>query len=131
MQLMVETSSIVGPAWSVPQDLTLVDTSGNEFVFTNLINLGPSKPYWTNSNSYIGSFSSGDTINFTLGVNNATSITIQPANAGESAISWLTVSGNSIVGTAPQNSSPSRYEIKVTASNGSVDITKNYWLLVI
>ena len=131
MQLMIETTRVVGPLWSYPQDLTLVDTSGNEFVFTNLINFGQSKPYWTDSNSYIGSFSGGDTINFTLGVNNATSITIQPANAGESAISWLTVSGNTIVGTAPQNSSPSRYEIKVTADNGSVDITKNYWLLVI
>lgn len=131
MQLMIETTRVVGPLWSYPQDLTLVDTSGNEFVFTNLINFGQAKPYWTNSNSYIGSFSGGDTINFTLGVNNATSITIQPANAGESAISWLTVSGNNIVGTAPQNSSPSRYEIKVTAGNGSVDITKNYWLLVI
>ena len=131
MQLMIETSRVVGPLWSYPQDLTLVDTSGNEFVFTNLINYGAAKPYWLDSNSYIGSFSGGDTINFTLSVNNATSITIQPANAGESAISWLTVSGNSIVGTAPQNSSPSRYEIKVTAGNGSVDITKNYWLLVI
>jgi hypothetical protein len=131
MQLMIETTRVVGPLWSYPQDLTLVDTSGNEFVFTNLINFGQAKPYWTNSNSYIGSFSGGDTINFTLGVNNATSIIIQPANAGESAISWLSVSGNNIVGTAPQNSSPSRYEIKVTAGNGSVDITKNYWLLVI
>ena len=131
MQLMIETARVVGPLWSYPQDLTLVDTSGNEFVFTNLINFGQAKPYWTNSNSYIGSFSGGDTINFTLGVNNATSIIIQPANAGESAISWLSVSGNKIVGTAPQNSSPSRYEIKVTAGNGSVDITKNYWLLVI
>lgn len=131
MQLMIETSRVVGPLWSYPQDLTLVDTSGNEFVFTNLINIGPSNPYWSKSNSYIGSFRGGDTINFTLSVNNATSITIQPANAGESAIGWLTVSGTSIVGTAPQNSSPSRYEIKVTAGNGSVDITKNYWLLVI
>ncbi len=131
MQLMIETSRVVGPLWSYPQDLTLVDTSGNEFVFTNLINFGQAKPYWTESNSYIGSFSGGDTINFTLGVNNATSIIIQPANAGESAISWLSVSGTTIVGTAPQNSSPSRYEIKVTAGNGSVDITKNYWLLVI
>lgn len=131
MQLMIETSRVAGPLWSYPQDLTLVDTSGNEFVFTNLINFGQAKPYWTESNSYIGSFSGGDTINFTLGVNNATSIIIQPANAGESAISWLSVSGTTIVGTAPQNSSPSRYEIKVTAGNGSVDITKNYWLLVI
>lgn len=131
MQLMVETSQVGGPLWNSPQDLTLVDTSGNEFVFTNLINFGQSKPYWTDSNSYIGSFSGGDTVNFLLGVNNATSITIDPAYAGESAISWLSISGNSIVGTAPQNSSPSRYEFKITASNGSVNITKNYWLLVI
>ncbi len=131
MQLMVETSQVGGPLWNTPQDLTLVDTSGNEFVFTNLINFGASKPYWTDSNSYIGSFSGGDTVNFTLGVNNATSITIDPAYAGESAIPWLSISGNSIVGTAPQNSSPSRYELKITASNGSVNITKNYWLLVI
>jgi hypothetical protein len=131
MQLMIETSRVTGPVWASPQDLTLIDTSGNEFVFANLINYGVTKPYWTNSNSYIGSFSGGDTINFTLSINNAISITIQPANAGESAISWLTVSGNSIVGTAPRNSSPSRYEIKVIAGNGSVDITKNYWLLVI
>jgi hypothetical protein len=131
LQLMIETSNIVGPLWSSCQDLTLVDTSGNEFVFTNLINVGTSKPYWTDSNSYIGSFSGGDTINFALGVNNATSITLSPAYAGETAITWLSVSGSSIVGTAPQNSSPSRYEIQVTASNSSVDITKNYWLLVI
>lgn len=131
MQLMIETSSMTGPTWSSPQNLTLIDTSGNEFVFTNLINFGQSKPYWTNSNSYIGSFRGGDTINFTLGVNNAASITIQSANAGESAIGWLTVSGISIVGVAPQNSSPSRYEIKVTVSNGIVDITKNFWILVI
>jgi hypothetical protein len=131
MQLMIETNRIAGPLWSYPQDLILVDTSGNEFVFTNLINYGLSKPYWTDSNSYIGSFSGGNTINFTLGVDNATSITLSPAYAGETAISWLSVSGSSIVGTAPQNSSPSRYEIKVIASNGSVDITKNYWLLVI
>jgi len=49
LQLMIETSNIVGPLWSSCQDLTLVDTSGNEFVFTNLINVGTSKPYWTDS----------------------------------------------------------------------------------
>ncbi|CAB4241487.1 hypothetical protein UFOVP71_25 [uncultured Caudovirales phage] len=131
MQLMIEINQMSNVRWQQPQDLTLVDTSGNEFTFSNLIFYGESKPYWTNSNSYIGSFSGGDTINFTLGVNNATSITIDPAYAGESALPWLSISGNSIVGTAPQNSSPSRYELKVTASNGSVYITKNYWLLVI
>jgi hypothetical protein len=131
MQLMIETSLMGSAEWQTPRNLTLVDTSGNEFVFTNLINYGVSKPYWTKSNSYIGTFSGGDTINFTLGVNNAVSITIDPAYAGESAIGWLSISGNSIVGTAPQNSSPTRYELSVTASNGSVYITKNFWLLVI
>lgn len=131
IQLMIETSQMNSAFWQTPKDLTLVDTNGNEFVFENLINYGASRPYWTDSNSYIGSFQGGDAVNFQLAVNNAVSISISPAYAGESAISWLTVSGSGIVGTAPQNSSPSRYEIKVTASNGSVDITKNYWLLVI
>lgn len=131
LQLMVETSQITGSLWTTPQDLTLVDVSGNEYVYKNLINYGASKPNFTDSTSYIGRFRRGDSINFVLGVNNTTSITIRPANAGESAISWLTVSGTSIVGTAPNNSSPSRYEITVVASNGFVDITKNYWLLVI
>lgn len=131
LQLMVETSQITGSLWTTPQDLTLVDVSGNEYVYKNLINYGASKPQFTDSTSYIGRFRAGDSINFILGVNNTTSITIQPANAGETAISWLTVSGTSIVGTAPNNSSPSRYEITVVASNGLVDITKNYWLLVI
>jgi hypothetical protein len=131
LQLMIETSRISGPFWSNPQDLTLIDTSGNEYTYTNLINFGSTKPQWTDSNTYIGRFMGGDSINFELAVNNATSITISPAYAGESPVSWLTVSGSSIVGTAPNNSTPSRYEITVTASNGSVDITKNYWLLVI
>jgi hypothetical protein len=131
LQLMVETSQITGSLWNTPQDLTLVDVSGNEYVYKNLINYGASKPKFTNSTSYIGRFRAGDSINFVLGVNNTTSITIQPANAGESAISWLSVSGTNIVGTAPNNSSPSRYEITVVASDGLVNITKNYWLLVI
>jgi len=131
MQLMVETSRAIGPLWNNPQDLTLIDTSGNEFVFPNMIYCGNAVPYWTDSGNYIGSFSAGDTINFTLGVNNATDVIIEPAYAGETSLPWLSVSGNNIVGTAPQNSTPSRYEVKVTASNGSVYITKNYWLLVI
>ena len=131
LQLMIETSRMSDIAWSVPRDLTLVDTNGNEYTFKNLINYGQSKPYWTNSNSYIGSFQAGDSINFELAVNNATSFTIDPAYVGESALTWLSVSGNSIVGTAPNNSSPSRYDFIVTASNGSVNITKNYWILVI
>ena len=131
LQLMIETSQVGGPLWNSPQDLTLIDNSGNEYTYKNLINYGSSRPQWTNSNSYIGRFRGGDSINFILGVNNGTSITISPAYAGESTISWLTISGNSIVGTAPINSSPSRYEITVIASNGIVDITKNYWLLVV
>jgi hypothetical protein len=131
LQLMVETSQVTGSLWNTAQDLTLVDTSGNEYVYKNLINYGSNKPQFTDSTSYIGRFRGGDSINFLLGVNNATSINIQPANAGESAISWLSVSGTSIVGTAPNNSSPSRYEITIVASDGLINITKNYWLLVI
>jgi len=117
--------------WQQSQDLTIVDTSGNEFVFPGLIKVGTNQPHWTDSTSYIGTFSGGDSIIFPIGVNNATNFTIDPAYDGEAAISWLSVSGGNIVGTAPQNSSPSRYEIKVTASDSSVYITKNYWLLVI
>ena len=131
LQLMIETSQITGSLWNTPQDLTLVDVSGNEYVYKNLINYGASKPKFTDSTLYIGRFRGGDSINFPIGVNNTTSIIIQPANAGESAISWLSVSGTSIVGTAPNNSNPSRYEITVVASDGLVNITKNYWLLVI
>lgn len=131
LQLMVETSQVVGSLWTTAQDLTLIDVSGNEYVYKNLINYGASKPKFTDSTSYIGRFRAGDSINFLIGVNNTTSINVQPANAGESAISWLSASGNSIVGTAPNNSSPSRYEITVVASDGLVNITKNYWLLVI
>jgi hypothetical protein len=131
LQLMVETSQVTGSLWNTAQDLTLVDTSGNEYVYKNLINYGSNKPQFTDSTSYIGRFRGGDSINFLLGVNNTTSINILPANAGESAISWLSVSGTSIVGTAPNNSSPSRYEITIVASDGLINITKNYWLLVI
>ena len=131
MQLMIETATVSGSFWNTPQDLTLIDTSANEFVFPGLIHYGASVPHWTDSNSYIGTFSNGDAINFLLEVNNATSITIAPAHAGEASLGWLSISGSSIVGTAPNNSSPSRYEISVTASNGSVNITKNFWLLVI
>ncbi len=131
LQLMIETSQVTGSLWNTAQDLTLVDVSGNEYVYKNLINYGANKPKFTDSTTYIGRFRPGDSINFPIGVNNATSIIIQPANAGESAINWISVSGNSIVGTAPNNSSPSRYEITVVASDGLVEITKNYWLLVI
>jgi Putative Ig domain len=132
LQLMINTNQMADPFWSVPQNLTLVDTSGNEYTFKNLINYGASKPKFTDSTSYIGRFRPGDSINFPIMVNNSTSTSISPAYDGDAAISWLSVSStNSIVGTAPNNSSPSRYDFTVTASNGSVNITKNYWLLVI
>lgn len=131
LQVMVETSQAIGSTWNSPQDLTLIDTSGNEYVYRNLINYGTGKPRFLDSTSYIGRFRPGDSINFALAVNNTVNITLGPAYDGENPLSWLAVSGTSIVGTAPNNSSPSRYEIKVTISNGSVDITKNYWLLVI
>jgi len=129
LQLMVESSVSINTLQG--KDLTLVDTSGNEFRFPNLINYGTNVPYWTNSNSYIGTFSGGDAINYTLGVSNATNVTLTAANASEQSLSWLMVTGSNLTGTAPNNSSPSRYEITVTASNGSVNITKNFWLLVI
>jgi len=129
LQLMVENSVSINTLQG--KDLTLVDTSGNEFRFPNLINYGTNVPYWTNSNSYIGTFSGGDAINYTLGVSNATNVTLTAANASEQSLSWLMVTGSNLTGTAPNNSSPSRYEITVTASNGSVNITKNFWLLVI
>ena len=129
IQLMVENSISINTLQG--KDLTLVDTSGNEFRFPNLINYGTNVPYWTNSNSYIGTFSGGNAINYTLGVSNATNVTLTAANASEQSLSWLMVTGTNLTGTAPNNSSPSRYEITVTASNGSVNITKNFWLLVI
>ena len=131
MQIMIENSKMSDAFWTRPQDLTLIDTSGNEFVFASLINYGANVPYWTSSSDYIGTFYGGENIIFPLDVNNATSITIDPAYDGETALPWLSVSGSNIVGTAPRNSSPSRYEVKITASNGIVYITKNYWLLVV
>jgi Putative Ig domain len=133
LQVMVQSTQVGGPIWETPQDLTLIDTSGNEYVYKNLINYGAGKPQFLDSTTYIGRFRGGDSISFDLSINNATSITLGPAYAGETALSWLSISLNQtrIVGTAPNNSSPSRYEFTVTASNGVVDITKNYWLLVI
>jgi hypothetical protein len=129
LQLMVENTISINTLQG--KDLTLVDTSGNEFRFPNLINYGTNVPYWTNSNSYIGTFSGGNAINYTLGVSNATNVTLTAANVSEQSLPWLMVTGTNLTGTAPNNSSPSRYEIIVTASNGSVNITKNLWLLVI
>lgn len=131
IQLMIETSRMSGVLWLYPQDLTLIDSSGNEFSFKALINYGALRPHWKDSVAYIGTFSAGEAINFPIAVNNAVSITIGPAYAGESALTWLRVDGLSIKGTAPNNSSPTRYEITVTATNSGFNTTKNYWLLVI
>ena len=133
LQLMIETSKTSASNWTTPQDLILVDTNGNEYVYSNMIAALAEEvaPYWTDSISYIGTFGHGNPINFSLGISNATSIIIEPAYSGEASLPWLSISNNLLVGTAPTNSTPSRYEVKVVASNGSVNITKNYWLLVI
>ena len=126
LQLMIEYPFSTGQ-----YDLTLVDMSGNEIIYPGAIKFGSGVPQWTDTLTYIGNFSSGDSINFPVGVNNATSLSIDAAAAGDTVLSWLSVSGMSIVGTAPANSSPSRYEFKVIAANGLVQITRNYWLVVI
>jgi len=126
MQLMTKYSFSPGQ-----YDLTLVDTSQNEIVYPGAIVIGNSGPHWTNSTSYIGNFNGGDSINFTIGVNNAATITIGAAAPGDTIPSWLSVSGINLVGTAPINSSPTRYEFKVTATNGLVQISRNYWLVIV
>ena len=125
MQLMFEHSFTSGL-----YDLTLIDTSGNEIVYPNLIRIGGGAE-WTNSVQFIGSFSGGDPINFSVGVNSGSTLTLGAVASGETTPSWLSVSGLTIVGTAPVNSSPTRYEFKVTANNSSVNITRHYWLVVV
>ena len=125
MQLMFEHSFTSGQ-----YDLTLVDTAGNETVYPNLIRVGGGAE-WTNSVQFIGSFSGGDSINFAVGVNSGSTLTLGAVASGETVPTWLSVSGLNIVGTAPVNSSPTRYEFKVTATNGSVNITRHYWLVVV
>ena len=125
MQLMFEYSFAAGL-----YSLTLVDTNGNETVYPNIIRIGGGAE-WTDSVQFIGSFSGGDAINFAVGVNSGSTLTLGAAAPGETAPTWLSVSGLNIVGTAPVNSSPTRYEFKVTATNGAVNITRNYWLVVV
>ena len=125
MQLMFEHSFTSGL-----YDLTLIDTSGNETVYPNLIRIGGGAE-WTDSVQFIGSFSGGDPINFSVGVNSGSTLTLGAVASGETTPSWLSVSGLTIVGTAPVNSSPTRYEFKVTANNSSVNITRHYWLVVV
>jgi len=125
MQLMFEHSFTSGL-----YDLTLIDTSGNETVYPNLIRIGGGAE-WTDSVQFIGSFSGGDPINFLVGVNSGSTLTLGAVASGETTPSWLSVSGLTIVGTAPVNSSPTRYEFKVTANNSSVNITRHYWLVVV
>ena len=125
MQLMFEHSFTSGL-----YDLTLIDTSGNETVYPNLIRIGGGAE-WTDSVQFIGSFSGGDPINFSVGVNSGSTLILGAVASGETTPSWLSVSGLTIVGTAPVNSSPTRYEFKVTANNSSVNITRHYWLVVV
>ena len=112
-------------------DLTLVDTAGNETVYPGAIRIGVAGVHWTDTAQFVGSFSGGDSINFAVGVNNASTLTLGAVAPGDTAMSWLSVSSMNIVGTAPVNSSPARYEFKVTATNGSVNITRHYWLVVV
>ena len=125
MQLMFEHSFASGL-----YDLTLIDTSSNETVYPNLIRIGGGAQ-WTDSVQFIGSFSGGNTINFSVGVNSGSTLTLGAVASGENTPTWLSVNGLTIVGTAPVNSSPTRYEFEVTANNGSVNITRHYWLVVV
>lgn len=126
LQLMIEYPFSTGQ-----YDLTLVDTSGNEILYPGAIKFGINVPQWSDSLTYVGNFSAGDSINFEVGVNNAASLSIDAAAAGDTIPSWLSASGMNIVGTAPANSSPTRYEFKVIATNGAVQITRHYWLVVV
>jgi len=126
MQLMFEHEFPSGQ-----YDLTLVDTAGNEIVYPGAIRIGVAGVYWTDTVQFLGSFSGGDSINFAVGVNNASTLTLGAVAPGDTAMLWLSVSSMNIVGTAPVNSSPARYEFKVTATNGSVNITRHYWLVVV
>lgn len=115
------------------QDITLIDNSGNEFVFPNAFAQpnGTSNPLWTDTTKFVGTFSGGDTINFPIGVNSTSTLTLGATSAQETAPSWLTISGLTLVGTAPTLSSPCRYEFQIIATIGSTSISRNYWLVVI
>ena len=115
------------------QSITLIDNSGNEFVFEDAFAEpdGTSNPLWTDATKFIGTFSSGDTINFPIGVNSTSTLTLGATSAQETTPTWLSISGLTLVGTAPTLSSPCRYEFQIIATIGSKSISRNYWLVVI
>jgi hypothetical protein len=115
------------------QSITLIDNSGNEFVFEDAFAEpdGTSNPLWTDARKFIGTFSAGDSINYTIGVNSTSTLTLGATSSQETAPTWLSVSGLTLVGTAPTLSSPCRYEFQIIATIGSKSISRNYWLVVI
>ena len=115
------------------QSITLIDNSGNKFVFEDAFAEpdGTSNPLWTDATKFIGTFSSGDTINFPIGVNSTSTLTLGATSAQETTPTWLSISGLTLVGTAPTLSSPCRYEFQIIATIGSKSISRNYWLVVI
>lgn len=115
------------------QSITLIDNSGNEFVFEDAFAEpdGTSNPLWTDATKFIGTFSSGDTINFPIGVNSTSTLTLGATSSQEATPTWLSISGLTLVGTAPTLSSPCRYEFQIIATIGSKSIYRNYWLVVI
>ncbi|MDB2315346.1 hypothetical protein N9V27_00045 [bacterium] len=115
------------------QSITLIDNSGNEFVFEDAFAEpdGTSNPLWTDARKFIGTFSAGDSINYAIGVNSTSTLTLGATSSQETAPTWLSVSGLTLVGTAPTLSSPCRYEFQIIATIGSKSISRNYWLVVI
>jgi hypothetical protein len=132
MQLMMEHDIFNSTTAGTGQcDLTLIDTTGNEYDFPGLLRKGPNSPFWTDDAQYIGSFSGGDAINYAVGVNSTSTLTLAATSQFESAPTWLSVSGLNLVGFAPNVSVPTRYTFNVVATIGSVDITRTYWIVVI
>ena len=115
------------------QSITLIDNSGNEFVFEDAFAEpdGTSNPLWTDARKFIGTFSAGDSINYAIGVNSTSTLTLGATSSQETAPTWLSISGLTLVGTAPTLSSPCRYEFQIIATIGSKSISRNYWLVVI
>jgi hypothetical protein len=115
------------------QSITLIDNSGNEFVFEDAFAEpdGTANPLWTDATKFIGTFSSGDTINFPIGVNTGSTLTLGATSQNEATPTWLSASGLTLVGTAPTLSSPCRYEFQIIATIGLTSISRNYWLVVI
>ena len=115
------------------QSITLIDNSGNEFVFEDAFAEpdGTSNPLWTDATKFIGTFSGGDTINFPIGVNSTSTLTLGATSSQETTPTWLSISSLTLVGTAPTLSSPCRYEFQIIATIAATSIYRNYWLVVI